>query len=152
MAIRLDSGVARFGVPGLFLGVALSWFAGSRGPEAVAQTGLPGTPTTRGGGSARLAEPSKGQAVRPSAGGDSNGTLAFLINPVNSAGQLLTIIDTKERAFALYRIDTSGSKTTVKLEASRQYQWDLKIEQYNNLAPEPAAIEAMIRTPGHPTR
>jgi len=151
MAIRLDSGVARFGLPGLFLGVALSWFGGSRGPEAVAQTGQVGAPQ-RGGGSARSGDQTKGQAVRPAAGGDSGGTLAFLINPVNSPGQLLTIIDTKERAFALYRIDTTGSKATVKLEASRQYQWDLKIEQYNNLAPEPAAIEAMIRTPGRAIR
>ena len=34
----------------------------------------------------------------------------------------------------------------VKLEASRQYKWDLKLEHYNNQAPEPDAIKATVET------
>jgi len=60
--------------------------------------------------------------------------------------QWLYLIDTKDRAFALYRIDPTNSKGVVKLEASRQYEWDLKLEHYNNQAPEPDAIKATVKT------
>ena len=59
--------------------------------------------------------------------------------------QWLYLIDTKKRAFAVYRIDPSNAKGTVKLEASRQYKWDLELEHYNNQCGA-AAIEATVRT------
>jgi hypothetical protein len=79
-----------------------------------------------------------------------NGTLAL----ITTAGpaQWLYLIDTKDRAFALYRIDPSNSKGIVKLEASRQYRWDLKLEHYNNQAPEPDAIKASVETLGRSLR
>ena len=43
MDMRVASGMARYGLPGLVLGIALCWGAGMRGPEAAAQT-------DRGGG------------------------------------------------------------------------------------------------------
>ena len=60
--------------------------------------------------------------------------------------QWLYLIDTKSRSFALYRIDPMNSKGIVKLEASRQYEWDLKLEHYNNQPPEPDAIKATVQT------
>jgi hypothetical protein len=33
----------------------------------------------------------------------------------------------------------------VKLEAARQYQWDLKLDEYNNVEPRPSAIESAVR-------
>ena len=77
--------------------------------------------------------------------GDSNGTLA-LITSNGGPVQWLYLIDTKNRAFAVYRVDPTSTKGTVKLEASRQYQWDLKLEHYNNQAPEPDAIKATVKT------
>ena len=69
-----------------------------------------------------------------------------LIAAVPGQTQWLYLIDTKTRAFALYRIDPTNSKGIVKLEASRQYEWDLKLEHYNNQPPEPDAIKATVQT------
>jgi hypothetical protein len=143
MVIRIDKGVARFGLPGLVLGMALVWVSGVRGPEVAAQTG-PGGPAAANPGPARSADGSRAPAARPIAGGDVNGTLALITTAGQS--QWLYLIDTKERAFALYRIDPTNSKGIVKLEASRQYRWDLKLEHYNNQAPEPDAIKATVET------
>ncbi len=146
MVIRLDGGAARYGLPGLLLGIGVAWVSGIRGPEVVAQTGSSG-PAASGNPSARSSEANRAPAPRPTAGGEANGTLA-LITTAGSA-QWLYLIDTKDRAFALYRIDPMNSKGgIVKLEASRQYRWDLKLEHYNNLAPEPDAIKATVETLG----
>ncbi len=80
-----------------------------------------------------------------SVSGEANGTLA-LITGTGGPAQWLYLIDTKERAFALYVIDPANPKGIVKLEASRQYKWDLKLEHYNNQAPEPDAIKATVET------
>jgi hypothetical protein len=144
MVIRIDSGLARFGLPGLLVGIGLAWVSGVRGPEAAAQTGGGAVPAETSG-AARPAERSRPSATRPGTPGDSNGTLA-LINGAAGGTQWLYLIDTKDRAFALYRIDPTNSKGVVKLEASRQYEWDLKLEHYNNQAPEPDAIKATVKT------
>lgn len=46
----------------------------------------------------------------------------------------------------MYVIDPANPKGIVKLEGSRQYKWDLKLEHYNNQAPEPDAIKATVET------
>jgi hypothetical protein len=145
MVIRIDKGLVRYGLPGLILGIGLAWISGVRGPEVAAQSGLGGA-TAANPGSARSGDPSRAPASRPTAGGEVNGTLAL----ITTAGpaQWLYLIDTKDRAFALYRIDPTNSKGIVNLEASRQYRWDLKLEHYNNQAPEPDAIKATVETLG----
>lgn len=147
MGIRISGGVVRFGLPGLVLGVMLSWMGGARGPSAVAQTR---GPRELGGGAVpgRMAEPGKASG-RPLAGGDANGTLALVTSPGGPA-QLLYLIDTRTQAFAIYRVDPSNPKGSVKLEAARQYQWDLKLEHYNNQAPEPGAIESTVKALAQP--
>ena len=149
MDLRVASGMARYGLPGLALGVALCWGAGMRGPEAAAQT-------DRGAGSAagaqappaRSPDGSRAQPARQGAIGEANGTLAMITASSGNGGQgqWLYLIDTKSRSFALYRIDPGNPKGIVKLEASRQYEWDLKLEHYNNQAPEPDAIKATVKT------
>jgi hypothetical protein len=145
MVIRISSGVVRFGLPGLLLGVGLAWISGARGPEVAAQTGGDrGQSATAG--AARPVEGSR-PAARPSASGDANGVLALITSTAGpTQTQWLYLIDTKDRAFALYRIDPTSSKGIVKLEASRQYKWDLKLEHYNNQPPEPDAIKATVDT------
>jgi len=147
MVMRMAGGMARYGLPGLVLGVALSWVAGVRGPEASAQTDRGGASPAQTG-AARSAEGARPQAPRPNTTGESNGTLALITGSSGGAGQTqwLYLIDTKARAFALYRIDPTNSKGVVKLEASRQYEWDLKLEHYNNQPPEPDAIKATVQT------
>jgi hypothetical protein len=142
MVIRINRGVARFGVPGLLLGVGLAWFLGARGPEVAAQSGAEGGQTVQPA-AGRPAEASR--PARANASADANGILALVTSAAGSA-QWLYLIDTKDRAFALYRIDPTNSKGIVKLEASRQYKWDLKLEHYNNQPPEPDAIKATVDT------
>jgi hypothetical protein len=145
MVVRLGSGVVRFGLPGLLLGVSIAWVAGAQAPVAVAQNRPNGVPAGSSGAPARPLDGGRSQAVKPIASGDSNGTLA-LVTSNGGPAQWLYLIDTKNRAFAVYRVDPTSTKGTVKLEASRQYQWDLKLEHYNNQAPEPDAIKQTVKT------
>jgi hypothetical protein len=82
---------------------------------------------------------------------ESGGTIAFTSNTSGSA-QLLYLIDTRARAFAIYRVDPVNPKGTVKLEAARQYSFDLKLTEFNNQPPEVAAIESTVKTLGHSTK
>ena len=75
MVIRIDKGVARYGLPGLILGIGLAWVSGVRGPEVAAQTGSGGP---RAASSARSAEANRSRPQRPVAGGEVNGTLALI--------------------------------------------------------------------------
>jgi hypothetical protein len=113
------SAVGRFGVPAFILGVCL---AGAMGMGQVPEA--------------------RAQAPRiPEAGG----MLAFTSSGQGNS-QWLYLIDTRNQAFAIYRVDPNNPKGTVKLEAARHFQCDLKLAEYNNLPPEVAAIEAMVRT------
>lgn len=84
-------------------------------------------------------------------GGETSGTLAFTSQTLGTA-QLLYLVDTRNHAFAVYRIDPTNPKGTVKLEAARSYQWDLKLAEYNNQPPEVAAIESTVQTLGQSAR
>lgn len=129
-------GVARYGVPGLLLGLALmGGTTGGRGPAAQAQNLPAGAEKMRMAGS-------------PAA--DSSGTIAFTTS--HGAAQLLYLIDSRNRSFAIYRVDPTNPEGAVKLEAARQYQWDLRLTEYNNQKPEVVSVESMIKTLGHPTR
>jgi hypothetical protein len=72
--------------------------------------------------------------------------MALISNPQGPAGgQFLFLVDTKSQALAVYRFDPASPKGSLKLEAARRYEWDLKLDQYNNQAPEPGAIEASLK-------
>ena len=144
MVIRWNGGMARFGLPGMILGVTVSWMAGARGTQALAQARTGGDPGMQAGVPTRGVDARGAQQGKLLAGGDANGTLALVTSPAGSA-QWLYLIDTRTRAFAIYRVDPANPKGALKLEAARQYQWDLRLEHHNNQAPEPAAIEATVR-------
>lgn len=136
------SGWVRYGLPGVVLGAALATWLGGREPSARAQG--------PGGGSIPLPLPV--ERARPGATpavAESSGTIAFS-TPAGGSAQLLYLIDTRARALAVYRVDPANPKGTVKLEAARQYQWDLKLSEYNNLPPEVAAIESTVKSLGQP--
>jgi hypothetical protein len=108
---------ARYGLPGLVLGLVLSWVLGTgRAPEARAQ----GAPAV-----------------------ETHGTIAFT-SATPGAGDRLYLIDTRSQSFAVYRVD--AARGSVKLEAARQYRGDLRLTEFNNLPPEVAAVEAMVAT------
>jgi hypothetical protein len=113
-------GLARYGLPGLMAGLILAWWVGGHGPAAKAQGMISGS--------------------------DSNGMIAFT-SPLNGTpSQLLYLIDTKSQnpAFAVYRVEPNNPKGSVKLEAARQYRYDLKLSEWNNQAPEVSSVEAMV--------
>ena len=87
--------------------------------------------------------PVKAQAATPA---EAAGTIAFTVAGPNSA-QLFYLIDTRNQSFAIYRVDPQELKGTVKLEAARQYRWDLKLAEFNNQPPEVSAVEAMVGAP-----
>jgi hypothetical protein len=115
-------GLARYGLPGLAAGLILAWWIGGHGPTAKAQGMVPTS--------------------------ESNGTIAFTTSSNNSSSQLLYLIDTKSQAFAVYRVEPTGPKGSgsVKLEAARQYRYDLKLSEFNNQPPEVSSIEAMVKS------
>ncbi len=133
MPLRSGSGVVRYGLPGLVLGLAIASAGdGERGPAARAQ-------------------PPAADRARIMTAGEASGTLAFTSSTGGTA-QLLYLVDTKTRAFAIYRVDPANLKGTVKLEAARQYGFDLRLAQYNNQPPEVTAIESMVKTQGPTNR
>jgi hypothetical protein len=119
------SPAARCGILGLFGGFALACVLGNgRSPLALAQA---------------QAAPVAGEAA---------GTIAFTSGGPG-AGQWLYLVDTRNQAFAVYRVDPQDPKGVVKLEAARQYRWDLRLAEYNNRPPDVGAIESMV---AHPKR
>jgi len=118
MSLPRSSPAARAALIGLLSGVALTWFA-------------------LGG---RL--PAHAQAA-PQASSEAPATTVISC-PTANGGQLFTLIDTRNQAFAVYRLDPQNTKGSVKLEAVRQYRYDLKLTEYNNLPPEVATIDAMV--------
>lgn len=138
MSWRQWSTAARFGGPGVLLGLIL---AGSLGAPA--------------GLHAQAASPALADRARAAGGAvtaESNGTLALIApmpaSPQGAASQLLYVIDTKTRAFAVYRIDPAHDKGTIKLEGVRQYQWDLMLTEYNNQEPQVAATKSAVSAVG----
>jgi len=110
-------------VPGLVAGLVLAWALGlGRIPAMRAQGNAPG---------------------------EASGTIAFTTVSPGTA-PLLYLIDTRARALAVYRVDPV--KGGIKLEAARQYRYDLQLAEYNNYPPEVAAVEAMISTAAAPRK
>lgn len=105
---------------GLILGLALAWAFGlGRSPASWAQ-GSPGLSAA-----------------------DGSGLISFTSTTADGS-QLLYLLDSRAQAFAIYKVDPSDRKGVVELKAARQYRWDLKLAEFNNQAPEVAAIEAMV--------
>jgi hypothetical protein len=117
------SPAVRFAMPGFLVGMACCWALGSGHPPVA-----------------------RAQAAVPA---EASGTLAFTSFEPGSSTQWLYVVDTRTQAFAVYRVDPRNPKGAVKLEAARQYRWDLKLAEYNNQPPEVAAVESMV---GHTTK
>ena len=139
-------GWARFGLPGVALGMLMSWGAGFHGEPACGPAqdapGRPGPGVPAPAGEARRSRrrPRKGVAS-----GEAGGILALITNPTSiSPVQWLYLIDTKKRSFAIYRVDPANPQGCVKLEASRQFRWDLDLDEYNNQGLEPADVKARV--------
>jgi hypothetical protein len=115
------------------------WIAALRNAGLGLVAGVALTVTWAGG----RGSPIRAQAAPNPAEG--NGTVALTAAGPGTS-QLLYLIDTRNQAFAIYRVDPQELKGTVKLEAARQYRWDLKLGEFNNQPPEVTAVESMVGT------
>ena len=124
-----------------------------RGGQQAAAAGRPEQRVAVGrrrDGAGPAAEPGRASAAKAVAAGESGGILALIANPTTGTPvQWLYLIDTKKRAFAIYRVDPTNPKGSVKLEASRQFRWDLDLDQYNNQGLEPADVKARVDALNH---
>jgi hypothetical protein len=117
MSLPLRSPAARCGLIGLLAGVLISWAWFGGRVSARAQAATPANETS---------------------------STTVVTSPAPQGGQFLYVFETKAQAFAIYRVDPTNPKGSVKLEAVRQYRSDLKLSEYNNLPPEVSAIESMV--------
>lgn len=104
----------------LLTGAALGWLLGSRGPAdgpARVQAGVAG-------------------------GGSAPEVVAFTADAVNG-GQVLYLIDPKQKVVSLYEFDTKKAK--LKLAAVRHYEADQQLSEFNNEPPTVAEIEKLVR-------
>ncbi|NNM87702.1 MAG: hypothetical protein HKL95_04195 [Phycisphaerae bacterium] len=54
----------------------------------------------------------------------------------------LVLVDRRQRVFCVYRFLESASR--LRLVAARDYRYDLRLHDYNNTAPTPAQVKAMV--------
>jgi hypothetical protein len=132
------------------LGFLMSWGAGFHGEPAAARAqGAQARPGPVGAGAGvaqgRPGQPSGATAAKGVTAGEAGGILALITSPsAIPPVQWLYMIDTKKRSFAIYRVDPTNSQGCVKLEASRQFRWDLDLDEYNNQGLEPADVKARV--------
>jgi hypothetical protein len=118
----------------------MSWGVGFHGEPATAMAqNAPERPAASPGRGVPAA------SAKGVASGESGGILALISNPTAAPPvQWLYLIDTKKRSFAIYRVDPTNPQGCVKLEASRQFRWDLDLDEYNNQGLEPADVRARV--------
>jgi hypothetical protein len=62
--------------------------------------------------------------------------------PLGEKGQMLTVVDPRQRVVCVYHIDLVTGKITLK--SVRNIQWDLQITDLNNEKPLPQEIRSMV--------
>ncbi|HUT13395.1 MAG TPA: hypothetical protein VMY42_23105 [Thermoguttaceae bacterium] len=71
-----------------------------------------------------------------------NGGLIALSSPAADKGQLITVIDPKQRAMSVYRVDSVTGK--IALCSVRNIHWDLQMIYLNNESPFPQEIRSLL--------
>jgi len=57
-------------------------------------------------------------------------------------GQMLTVVDPRQRVLSVYHIDLSTGK--ISLKSVRNIQWDLQMADFNNAEPTPRQIQSQL--------
>ncbi len=78
-------------------------------------------------------------AAGPMAGG---GDLIVVPMPTGDKGQLLSIVDPRQRMLCVYRVDPVTGK--IALKSARNLNWDLQMTYLNNEAPLPQEIQSLL--------
>jgi len=88
--------------------------------------------------------PAPAATQRPASTVQQAGESSLIVVPSSSAdnGQLLTVVDPRSRALAVYRIDPTGGK--IKLLSVRNIQFDLQVMDLNSEKPSPQEIRSLL--------
>lgn len=65
----------------------------------------------------------------------------LIVVPMGDKG-MMTVVDPRQRAICVYRIDPATGKITLK--SARGIQWDLQITDLNNENPTPQQIRSLL--------
>ena len=68
--------------------------------------------------------------------------LIVVPTPLGEKGQMLTVVDPRQRALCVYHIDLATGK--IALKSARNIQWDLLLDYLNNEKPLPQEIHSML--------
>ncbi len=69
----------------------------------------------------------------------SGGDLIVVPTAMAEKGQMLTIVDPRQRVLSVYHIDATGK---IALRSVRNIQWDMQMPYYNNEPPLPQEIRS----------
>jgi hypothetical protein len=73
------------------------------------------------------------------------GDLIVLPMSLGDKGQVLSVVDPRQRVLCVYRVDPVTGK--IALKSVRNLQWDLQMSYLNNEAPLPQEIQSLLEQP-----
>ena len=94
--------------------------------------------------SSRSATTLVAQQAIPASVGQAAG-LTTTISGQPGQTQWLTLVNPSSQSLAVYRFEPNNPRGALKLEAVRQFRWDLMLSEYQNLPPEVSTVESMTR-------
>jgi predicted methyltransferase len=82
------------------------------------------------------------QRAAPSGAATGSTELIVLPTSLGDKGQMLTVVDPRQRVLSVYHIDLATGKITLK--SVRNIQWDLQMMYLNNENPLPQEIRSLL--------
>ena len=83
------------------------------------------------------------QRAAPAPAAASGTELIVVPSSLGEKGQMLTIVDPRQRVISVYHIDLATG--SIALKSVRNFQWDLQVLSLNNDKPLPQEIESGVR-------
>ncbi len=75
----------------------------------------------------------------------AQGAMTTQITGTPGQTQWITLVNPASQSLAVYRFEPNNPRGALKLEAVRQFRWDLMLSEYQNQPPEVSAVESMTR-------
>ena len=72
----------------------------------------------------------------------ASGDQLIALSTSTPSGQLLTVIDPKQRVISVYRVDSTTGK--IALRSVRNINWDLQMSEFNGEDPLPREIRLLL--------
>ncbi len=80
----------------------------------------------------------RGPSMAPQSGSD----LIVIPTAAGDKGQMLTVVDARQRVMSVYRIDPTNGR--IALKSVRNITWDLQLSDFNSEAPLPRELRSQI--------